>query len=135
MTDQPDWITKVNKAACFARHHVLEQLRKIILEKQEWELSYLKERYKGAWVVMTRCPGGSGYAICEDILQAIDDIEGKDAAIFGPITIHVNVMAKSLNEPSIREALQDGIMKCIEQERNEKMMEKEINKLDLDETS
>ena len=48
MTDQPDWITKVNKAACFARHHVLEQLRKVVLEKQEWARKISERRvWKG----------------------------------------------------------------------------------------
>jgi len=78
MTDQPEWITKVNKAACFARHHVLEQLRKVVLEKQEWEEKYLKEEYGKGWTVMVRCPIGSGYEICQDIINAINEIEEMD---------------------------------------------------------
>jgi hypothetical protein len=78
MTDQPDWITKVNKASCFARHDAMEQIRKIVTKKQEWEEKYLKEEYGKGWVVMIRCQAGRGYEICQEILDAINEIEEKE---------------------------------------------------------
>ncbi len=101
MTDQPDWITKVNKAACFARHHVLEQLRKVVLEKQEWQEKYLKEEYGKGWTVMVRCPIGSGYEICQDIINAINEIEEMDDKAAG-ITLPVIFLDECKIHPTNR---------------------------------
>lgn len=107
MTDQPEWIKRVNKAACFARHDALEQLRKIVTKKMEWEEEYLKKEYGKGWTVMIRCQAGRGYEICQEILNAINEIEEKDGTIAGPITIYNEVIIEPTKSKSyLRAALE-----------------------------
>lgn len=113
MTENPVWINKVNEAVYAARFEALEQLRKIILEKQEWEEEKLKEHYGKGWTVMVKCPPGSGYEICDDLLQVIDDIEREDTAILGSISIFDNAISV------MRNALKDQVMKPLHDQRKE----------------
>ena len=119
MTENPVWINKVNEAIYAARFEALEQLRKIILEKQEWEEEKLKEHYGKGWTVMVKCPPGSGYEICDDLLQVIDDIEREDTVILGSISIFDNAMVESINEAVLRNALKDQVMKLLHDQRKE----------------
>jgi len=59
------------------KQHICE-LREIVTKKQEWEEKYLKEEYGKGWVVMIRCQAGRGYEICQEILDAINEIEEKE---------------------------------------------------------
>ena len=49
----------------------IDKLESYIKQKLEWEKQMLIGMWGKAWSVMARCPEGSGYEACEDILDEI----------------------------------------------------------------
>lgn len=104
MTPTSEYRRQVDASMYAVRSDILETLRQRIHELQEQQICNLKEIHGIRWIQMTQTAEGSGYAICQEILNAIEEIQRQD--FYDLMTPHTAAsVIRSLNQPPAFEQL------------------------------